>query len=185
MSSSHCRGPAGSASMWRSYILASSVGFRAIEIPISWYYHRESRVRPHVDSILMLLDIIRVRWNDLRGFYTARPGDSSGRTSAAKTEGEMLADAPPATTTGAWKDSSMAVVVPTYNEASNLPELADRLFQLGIPKTRVIVVDDGSPDGTAEVADELAKKFDGNLQVINGKVSKGWGQLTSQDFPMC
>ena len=46
----------------------------------------------------------------------------------------------------------MAVVVPTYNEAENLLELVSRLFSLDLDDLWVYIVDDGSPDGTAEVA---------------------------------
>jgi len=38
------------------------------------------------------------------------------------------------------------VIVPTYNERANLPALVERL--LTIPDLRVLIVDDGSPDGT-------------------------------------
>jgi len=49
----------------------------------------------------------------------------------------------------------VSVVVPTYNEAENLPELVSALFALPLDLS-VLVVDDGSPDGTGRVADELA-----------------------------
>ena len=55
------------------------------------------------------------------------------------------------------QDGSVTVVVPTYNEANNLPELAERLFALDIPGLRLLVVDDGSPDGTEEVANGLGR----------------------------
>lgn len=55
-----------------------------------------------------------------------------------------------------WSEAPVAVVVPTYNEAANLPQLASRLFSLGLSNLRLIVVDDNSPDGTGQVADELA-----------------------------
>jgi len=42
------------------------------------------------------------------------------------------------------------IVIPTYNEAGNLPTLIDGLAPVG---AQIIVVDDGSPDGTAEVAE--------------------------------
>ena len=162
--------------------LALKSGLRAIEIPISWYYHRESTVRPRVDSILMLLDIIRVRWNDLRGHYTATSGSSRRTAVPGKSGSETPASAITGTATETWKDSSMAVVVPTYNEASNLPELADRLFQLGIANTRLIVVDDGSPDGTAEVADELAKKFERKVEVVRRQGKQGLGTAYLEGF---
>ena len=43
----------------------------------------------------------------------------------------------------------VAIVAPTYNEADNLPELARRLFGLGLEDARRYIVDDASPDGTA------------------------------------
>lgn len=47
------------------------------------------------------------------------------------------------------------VVVPTYNELPNLPVLLQRL-RAAVPEADVLVVDDGSPDGTGELADVLA-----------------------------
>lgn len=44
----------------------------------------------------------------------------------------------------------IAIVIPTYNEAGNLPTLIERLAPVG---AQIIVVDDGSPDGTADVAE--------------------------------
>lgn len=51
----------------------------------------------------------------------------------------------------------LAVVTPTYNEAGSLPELVERLARV-VPGARVYVVDDASPDGTAEVAEALARE---------------------------
>src|SRR2546421_12292245 len=58
-----------------------------------------------------------------------------------------------------WSAAPNAVVVPTYNEAGNLPKLASRIFALGLTNLRLIVVDDNSPDGTGQVADELAATY--------------------------
>ena len=44
------------------------------------------------------------------------------------------------------------VIIPTYNERDNLPPLVRRLHTV-LPQVHVLVVDDGSPDGTGEVAD--------------------------------
>ena len=49
------------------------------------------------------------------------------------------------------------VVVPTYDERENLPLVAARLHA-AVPEAHLLVVDDGSPDGTGEVADELAAR---------------------------
>jgi dolichol-phosphate mannosyltransferase len=67
------------------------------------------------------------------------------------------------------------VVVPTYNEADNLPELARRIFGLGIADARLILVDDGSPDGTAEVARGLTERFDGRVELIERQGKQGLG----------
>jgi len=44
-----------------------------------------------------------------------------------------------------------AIVIPTYNEAGNIPTLIERLGPVG---AQIIIVDDGSPDGTADAAEE-------------------------------
>jgi dolichol-phosphate mannosyltransferase len=54
----------------------------------------------------------------------------------------------------------ISVVVPTYNEAASLPDLAARLSRaLDGRSWELIVVDDGSPDGTANVAEGLAPRI--------------------------
>ncbi len=60
----------------------------------------------------------------------------------------------------------ITVVTPTYNEAENLPKLVSALFTLPLD-LRVLVVDDGSPDGTGPIADELAKQFGGRVSVLH------------------
>jgi dolichol-phosphate mannosyltransferase len=53
----------------------------------------------------------------------------------------------------------LTVVVPTYNEADNLPALAAALFALPFKQLQLLVVDDNSPDGTGKVADALAADY--------------------------
>jgi len=61
----------------------------------------------------------------------------------------------------------LSVIIPTYNERDNLKELVERLCSaLREVKYELVVVDDGSPDGTGELAEELAKKY-GNIKVIH------------------
>lgn len=57
---------------------------------------------------------------------------------------------------GAQGIDPVLVVIPTYNERENLGPLLERLHQT-LPEVHALVVDDGSPDGTGELADELAK----------------------------
>ncbi|MEL0061866.1 MAG: glycosyltransferase, partial [Verrucomicrobiales bacterium] len=54
-------------------------------------------------------------------------------------------------------ESHAIVIVPTYNERDNLPTLAERVLNQPVA-IEMLVVDDGSPDGTGEIADALAKK---------------------------
>ena len=70
---------------------------------------------------------------------------------------------------------NVAVVVPTYNEADNLPELVQRLLALDIPHLELIVVDDNSADGTGEVAERLAEQFPGCIKVVHREAKLGLG----------
>jgi len=50
--------------------IARKLGYRIQEVPITWSHRESSRVDPIRDTLRMLGDIIRVRWNDLRGVYS-------------------------------------------------------------------------------------------------------------------
>jgi dolichol-phosphate mannosyltransferase len=65
------------------------------------------------------------------------------------------------------------VVVPTYNERDNLPVLAAGV--LAHPGFRLLVVDDGSPDGTGAVADGLAAAHPGRVSVLHRTGPRGLG----------
>lgn len=67
------------------------------------------------------------------------------------------------------------VIIPTYNEAENLPKLIAQVFDLGIPGLKILVVDDNSPDGTGELAETLRKEYSGCLEVLHrpGKLGLG------------
>jgi dolichol-phosphate mannosyltransferase len=64
--------------------------------------------------------------------------------------------------------------VPTFNERENIAALVPRL--LGIDGVRVLIVDDGSPDGTGMVADGLAAASDGRLTVMHRAGPRGLGR---------
>jgi dolichol-phosphate mannosyltransferase len=62
--------------------------------------------------------------------------------------------------------SGLSIIVPTYNEAENIGELIERIeTSLKGLDFEVIVVDDSSPDGTAEIAEELGRAYR-NVKVI-------------------
>ncbi len=66
------------------------------------------------------------------------------------------------------------VVIPTYNELENLPLILVRLQQAR-PDVHVLVVDDGSPDGTGRLADELAAADPERLHVMHRTAKAGLG----------
>ena len=74
----------------------------------------------------------------------------------------------------------VTVVIPTYNEAENLPNLVSALFTLPLPDLRAIIVDDNSPDGTGALAEELANGTSGRLSVLHrpGKLGLGTAYIT-------
>lgn len=150
--------------------LAAKSGARVLEIPIDWYHQPDSKVRVGLDPVMMLRDTILVRLNDLRGVYR----ESADPQQQRSVREDALLPAP--------VEGQVVVVSPTYDEAQNLPELADRIFALDIPDMRLIVVDDGSPDGTAQVARDLAERFDGRLQVIERDGKQGLGTAYLEGF---
>jgi dolichol-phosphate mannosyltransferase len=69
---------------------------------------------------------------------------------------------------------NVLVVVPTYNERENLPTLVAGV--LAHPGFRLLVVDDGSPDGTGHLADELAAANPGRVEVMHRTGPRGLGR---------
>ncbi|HEY8371121.1 MAG TPA: polyprenol monophosphomannose synthase, partial [Pseudonocardiaceae bacterium] len=65
------------------------------------------------------------------------------------------------------------VVIPTYNERENLRSLVERLHA-AVPVAHVLVVDDNSPDGTGDLADEMAAA-DERVHVLHRKAKEGLG----------
>jgi dolichol-phosphate mannosyltransferase len=67
------------------------------------------------------------------------------------------------------------IVLPTYNEADNLPKMVESLLALPLPGLRVLVVDDNSPDGTGALADTLVLANPGRVEVIHRMGKSGLG----------
>jgi len=74
------------------------------------------------------------------------------------------------------------VVVPTYNEADNLPAIVAELIALDIQGLELLVVDDASPDNTGEVAEQLAKRYPGLIHVLHRAGKLGLGTAYIQGF---
>jgi dolichyl-phosphate beta-glucosyltransferase len=49
--------------------IARKLGYKLVEVPITWYYKPQSRVKPIHDSINMFVEVLRVRMNGWRGLY--------------------------------------------------------------------------------------------------------------------
>ena len=65
------------------------------------------------------------------------------------------------------------IVIPTYNERDNVLMITERV-RAAMPDAHVLVVDDNSPDGTGEIADELAAKDD-HIHVLHRAGKEGLG----------
>jgi dolichol-phosphate mannosyltransferase len=76
-----------------------------------------------------------------------------------------------------WRSADVLIVLPTYQEAANLPVIVDALFNLPLPGLRVLVVDDNSPDGTGRIAEELADYYGRDrLGVVHRQGKEGLGR---------
>ena len=74
----------------------------------------------------------------------------------------------------------LLVIIPTYNEAQNLPPMAEALFGLDLD-LGLLVVDDGSPDGTGDLAEELKEKYPA-VMVLHREGKLGLGSAYCQGF---
>ena len=74
------------------------------------------------------------------------------------------------------------VVLPTYNEAQNLPRMIDALLHLEVIGLEVLIIDDGSPDGTGNLAEDLAKKYTGRIHVMHRQGKQGLGSAYRAGF---
>jgi len=78
----------------------------------------------------------------------------------------------------------VVVVIPTFNERENIGNLIEkieRVFSKGGINGGILVVDDNSPDGTAEVAETLSKRF-GNIRLLRRKQKLGLGSAYRDGF---
>ncbi|MBT4003843.1 MAG: polyprenol monophosphomannose synthase, partial [Chloroflexi bacterium] len=76
------------------------------------------------------------------------------------------------------------LILPTYNEAENLPRLIPVLFNLPIQDLNILIIDDNSPDGTGEIAEKLALEYPGKIQVVHRKGKLGLGSAYILGFKM-
>ena len=74
------------------------------------------------------------------------------------------------------------IVIPTYNEAENIPKLVKALFDLNLPELTILIVDDNSPDGTGQIGEELDRQNGMRVQVLHRPGKMGLGSAYRQGF---
>ncbi len=68
----------------------------------------------------------------------------------------------------------LSVIIPVYNERNTVETLVERVFAVDLPLKQVVIVDDASTDGTAEVLDKLAERFL-RCEILRHDVNQGKG----------
>lgn len=72
------------------------------------------------------------------------------------------------------------ICIPTYNERENLPLLVEAIFAV-VPQVELLVIDDNSPDGTGQIADEIAKQ-NPQVHVLHRPGKQGLGRAYLAGF---
>ena len=72
------------------------------------------------------------------------------------------------------------IIIPTYNESANVSVIVQRIFK-HIPNTEVLIIDDGSPDGTAEIVESLQHGFP-KLHLLKRSKKSGLGSAYRTGF---
>jgi dolichol-phosphate mannosyltransferase len=76
------------------------------------------------------------------------------------------------------------VVLPTYNEAENLPLMVEALMALPLEDLNILIVDDNSPDGTGEIADSLTTQYPEQILVMHRQEKNGLGEAYIAGFKL-
>ncbi len=191
----HARGPARDAVAGTLTMLALGAawalpGYMAWGLPTAALDHRSRLARISAAGGLVLLMVYEVIRNPIDGgdlVYQAAliggplamvaliVGLLSTRAPATTRSNAMIERAvrPPAAaapTVGA----RALVIVPTLDEAPNITKVLRRLFHAA-PAAHVLVVDDGSTDGTPEIVDRLAAELPGRIQLVRRTGPAGLG----------
>lgn len=80
--------------------------------------------------------------------------------------------------------SDSIVIIPTYNEKENITRIIEKVFSLSTP-FHILIVDDGSPDGTAQIVKDLQVKYPETLHIIEREGKLGLGTAYITGFKWC
>mgnify|MGYP001246034436 FL=1 len=72
------------------------------------------------------------------------------------------------------KNQNRLVIIPTYNEKENIERMVRKVFSLTLPFD-LLIIDDNSPDGTADVIKSLQKEYPNQLFLLERKGKLGLG----------
>jgi glycosyltransferase involved in cell wall biosynthesis/putative flippase GtrA len=106
----------------------------------------------------------------------SRPILASGRVGATATP--QLPDRPVSTVAARRSEDGVTVVLPAYREEANLASTVEDMLstlETAAEPHQVVIVNDGSPDGTGAVAEALAARYPGRIEVVHHKVNQGYG----------
>ena len=90
----------------------------------------------------------------------------------------MPGNQPPQPTDGSLENARVLVIVPTYNERENIARMIDTVLRQD-PRLEILVVDDGSPDGTAQIVEGMMARHPGRVHIHRrpGKMGLGTAYL--------
>jgi dolichol-phosphate mannosyltransferase len=157
----------------QSVVLA--VGYAALRNPLGGGSHVVTDIFVALMPLVALAGVIVLLFDSpggrtSRGVPPAGPPSPGGATDP--TDPEAVVDA--------GDEPSVLVVVPTYNEADNIEPVLRRL-RAALPLADVLVIDDGSPDGTGARAEALAVEL-GRIEVLERAGPSGLGTAYREGF---
>jgi dolichol-phosphate mannosyltransferase len=78
----------------------------------------------------------------------------------------------------------VVAMLPTYNEAGTIRQCVEQILRLPL-ETAVVIADDASPDGTGQIADQLAAEYPGRVVVVHRRGPRGRGLAGIEGFQRC
>ena len=59
----------------------------------------------------------------------------------------------------------ITIIIPTYNEAQNIQKITEKIMSHQSHDTKILIIDDNSPDGTGQIAENLQSEYPGTISV--------------------